>query len=99
MAENSEQYLENQRKFERNTIHLPYLGFAIIVLLANIIYPDINLMMVLFGLFFLYNGGIFFVSFIKHFKRTMLLTFLLTILSLGLFVASMFLYAKSNNLI
>lgn len=99
MADNSEQYLENQRKFERNTIHLPYLGFAIIVLLANIIYPDINLMMVLFGLFFLYNGGIFFVAFIKHFKRTMLLTFLLTILSLGLFVASMFLYAKANNLI
>ena len=37
--------------------------------------------MVLFGLFFAYNLGMLFIAFIRHFKRTLILTLILTILS------------------
>ena len=56
-------------------------------------------MMALFGLFFLYNGGILFVAFIKHYKRVMVLAIILTLMSLALFGMTMYLYAKSNNLL
>ena len=99
MSNQSEQHLRNQFRFQRNFINFPFLGFAIIIALLNIIYPDINLMMTLFGLFFFYNGAILFVAFIKHYKRVMLLAIILTLLSLALFGMTMYLYAKSNNLL
>ena len=85
MSNQSEQHLRNQFRFQRNFINFPFLGFAIIIALLNIIYPDINLMMTLFGLFFFYNGAILFVAFIKHYKRVMVLAIILTLLSLALF--------------
>ncbi|MFH4935531.1 hypothetical protein ABVB43_08590 [Staphylococcus cohnii] len=99
MSNQSEQHLRNQFRFQRNFINFPFLGFAIIIALLNIIYPDINLMMTLFGLFFFYNGAILFVAFIKHYKRVMVLAIILTLLSLALFGMTMYLYAKSNNLL
>ncbi|MBA1353275.1 hypothetical protein ACQ23P_00500 [Staphylococcus cohnii] len=99
MSNQSEQHLRNQFRFQRNFINFPFLGFAIVIALLNIIYPDINLMMTLFGLFFFYNGAILFVAFIKHYKRVMVLAIILTLLSLALFGMTMYLYAKSNNLL
>ncbi|MGI2262628.1 MULTISPECIES: hypothetical protein [unclassified Staphylococcus] len=99
MSNQSEQYLRNQFRFQRNFINFPFLGFAIVIALLNIIYPDINLMMTLFGLFFFYNGAILFVAFIKHYKRVMVLAIILTLLSLALFGMTMYLYTKSNNLL
>ena len=99
MSNQSEQHLRNQFRFQSNFINFPFLGFAIVIALLNIIYPDINLMMTLFGLFFFYNGAILFVAFIKHYKRVMVLAIILTLLSLALFGMTMYLYAKSNNLL
>ena len=65
-----------QIKFERNLITFPYLGFAFVVLLFNIFYTDVKITMVLFGLFFAYNLGMLFIAFIRHFKRTLILTIL-----------------------
>lgn len=48
---NNEDKREKQIKFERNLITFPYLGFAIVVLLFNIFYPDIKVTMALFGIF------------------------------------------------
>ncbi|MBX5319046.1 MULTISPECIES: hypothetical protein [Staphylococcus] len=78
---NNEDKREKQIKFERNLITFPYLGFAIVVLLFNIFYPDIKVTMALFGIFFAYNLGMLFIAFIRHFKRTLILTLILTILS------------------
>ena len=47
---NNEDKREQQIKFEKNLITFPYLGFAIVVLLFNIFYPDIKVSMALFGL-------------------------------------------------
>ncbi len=99
MNNQNEQHYRNQFKFQRNFINFPFLGFALIIALLNIIYPDINVMMTLFGLFFLYNGGILFVAFIKHYKRVMVLAVILTLLSLAIFGMTMYLYAKANNLL
>ena len=77
---NNEDKREKQIKFERNLITFPYLGFAIVVLLFNIFYPDIKVTMALFGIF-AYNLGMLFIAFIRHFKRTLILTLILTILS------------------
>ena len=78
---NNEDKREQQIKFEKNLITFPYLGFAIVVLLFNIFYPDIKVSMALFGLFFAYNLGLLFIAFIRHFKRTLILTLVLTVLS------------------
>ena len=99
MSIQNEQHHRDQFRFQRNFINFPFLGFAIVIALLNIIYPDINLMMTLFGLFFFYNGAILFVAFIKHYKRVMVLAIILTLLSLALFGMTMYLYAKSNNLL
>lgn len=77
---NNEDKREQQIKFEKNLITFPYLGFAIVVLLFNIFYPDIKVSMALFGLFFAYNLGLLFIAFIRHFKRTLILTLVLTVL-------------------
>ena len=63
---NNEDKREQQIKFEKNLITFPYLGFAIVVLLFNIFYPDIKVSMALFGLFFAYNLGLLFIAFIRH---------------------------------
>ncbi|MCU5745786.1 hypothetical protein N9R04_03495 [Staphylococcus sp. SQ8-PEA] len=99
MTSKDQRYYESQYKFERNFIRIPFIIFAMIVLLLNIFYADINIMLVLFGLFFLYNGGLLFVSFIKHFKRTTILSLILFILSVAVFAALMYLYADANHLL
>ena len=99
MANNQEQHWQKQKQFERSFIHFPFLGFAVVILILNIVYPDINIMMALFGLFFIYNGELLFVSFIRHFKRTMILTLILTIMAGSIFGLLMYLYAATNNLL
>lgn len=98
MSQKNEQHQEKETKFQRNLINFPFLGFAIVILILNIAYPDINIFLALFGLFFLYNGGLLFVSFVKHYKRTMLLSLVLTVLSGAIFGTLMYLYASFNNL-
>lgn len=98
MTEKNDKLREKQFKFTRNLIILPFLGFALVVALLNIIYPDINTMLVLFGLFFFYNTGLLFVSFLKHYKRIMLLTLILTLMTLAIFGSLIYLYGKANNL-
>lgn len=99
MTTHNEDYYERQYKFERNFIRTPFVVFAVIVLLFNIFFADINIMLVLFGLFFLYNGGILFIAFIKHFKRATILTLILFVLSFALFGTLMYLYADANHLL
>ncbi|MBO3065951.1 MULTISPECIES: hypothetical protein [Staphylococcus] len=98
MNTQNEQHQLNQYKFQRNFINFPFLGFALVIAILNIVYPDINIMMTLFGLFFFYNGAILFIAFIKHYKRTIILALILTILSMILLGLSMYLYALTNNL-
>ena len=99
MANAQEQHSQKQKQFELNFIHFPFLGFAVVILLLNIVYPDINIMMAFFGLFFIYNVGLLFVSFIRHFKRTMILTLILSIMAGSIFGLLMYLYAATNNLL
>ncbi|PHK50405.1 hypothetical protein [Staphylococcus edaphicus] len=82
MNTQNEQHHRKELKFQRNFINFPFLGFALVIAILNMVYPDITVMMTLFGLFFLYNLAILFVAFINHFKRTMLLSLILTVLSL-----------------
>ena len=70
-----------QLRFERKFIVIPYVIYAVIVLLLNIFYSDLKITMTLFGLFFAYNVVILFIAFIKHYKRTLLLSLILTVLS------------------
>ena len=98
MSQKNVQHPEKETKFQRNLINFPFLGFAIVILILNIAYPDINIFLALFGLFFLYNGGLLFVSFVKHYKRTMLLSLVLTVLTGAIFGTLMYLYASFNNL-
>ena len=89
---NNEDKREQQIKFEKNLITFPYLGFAIVVLLFNIFYPDIKVSMALFGLFFAYNLGLLFIAFIRHFKRTLILTLVLTVLSGAAFLTLLYVF-------
>ncbi|AKL91208.1 hypothetical protein ACYJ80_08175 [Staphylococcus capitis] len=89
---NNEDKREQQIKFEKNLITFPYLGFAIVVLLFNIFYPDIKVSMALFGLFFAYNLGLLFIAFIRHFKRTLILTLVLTVLSGAAFFTLLYVF-------
>lgn len=89
---NNEDKREKQIKFEKNLITFPYLGFAIVVLLFNIFYPDIKVSMALFGLFFAYNLGLLFIAFIRHFKRTLILTLVLTVLSGAAFFTLLYVF-------
>ena len=92
MVMNNEDKREQQIKFEKNLITFPYLGFAIVVLLFNIFYPDIKVSMALFGLFFAYNLGLLFIAFIRHFKRTLILTLVLTVLSGAAFLTLLYVF-------
>ncbi|WP_367112205.1 hypothetical protein V6C67_10485 [Staphylococcus capitis subsp. urealyticus] len=89
---NNEDKREQQIKFEKNLITFPYLGFAIVVLLFNVFYPDIKVSMALFGLFFAYNLGLLFIAFIRHFKRTLILTLVLTVLSGAAFFTLLYVF-------
>ena len=89
---NNEDKREQQIKFEKNLITFPYLGFAIVVLLFNIFYPDIKVSMALFGLFFAYNLGLLFIAFIRHFKRTLISTLVLTVLSGAAFFTLLYVF-------
>ena len=95
MVMNNEDKREQQIKFEKNLITFPYLGFAIVVLLFNIFYPDIKVSMALFGLFFAYNLGLLFIAFIRHFKRTLILTLVLTVLSGAAFFTLLYVFGLS----
>lgn len=44
-----------QLRFECKFIVIPYVIYAVIVLLLNIFYSDLKITMTLFGLFFAYN--------------------------------------------
>ncbi|MFW3610930.1 hypothetical protein ACN9U3_00970 [Staphylococcus caprae] len=95
---NNEDKREKQIKFERNLITFPYLGFAIVVLLFNIFYPDIKVTMALFGIFFAYNLGMLFIAFIRHFKRTLILTLILTILSGAAFFTLLYVFGLRHEI-
>lgn len=95
---NNEDKREKQIKFERNLITFPYLGFAIVVLLFNIFYPDIKVTMALFGVFFAYNLGMLFIAFIRHFKRTLILTLILTILSGAAFFTLLYVFGLRHDI-
>lgn len=95
---NNEDKREQQIRFERNLITFPYLGFAIVVLLFNIFYTDIKVTMALFGLFFAYNLGLLFIAFIRHFKRTLLLTLILTILSGAAFFILLYVFGLKHDI-
>ena len=95
---NNEDKREKQIKFERNLITFPYLGFAIVVLLLNIFYPDIKVTMALFGIFFAYNLGMLFIAFIRHFKRTLILTLILTILSGAAFFTLLYVFGLRHDI-
>ncbi|MGT2333764.1 hypothetical protein ACVPOY_06355 [Staphylococcus aureus] len=71
---------------------IPYLIYAVIVLLLNIFYSDLKITMTLFGLFFAYNVVILFIAFIKHYKRTLLLSLILTVLSGAAFFGIIYVY-------
>ena len=95
---NNEDKREKQIKFERNLITFPYLGFAIVVLLFNIFYPDIKVTMALFGIFFAYNLGMLVIAFIRHFKRTLILTLILTILSGAAFFTLLYVFGLRHDI-
>ncbi|MBU5271682.1 hypothetical protein ACN9U4_00950 [Staphylococcus caprae] len=95
---NNEDKREKQIKFERNLITFPYLGFAIVVLLFNIFYPDIKVTMALFGIFFAYNLGMLFIAFIRHFKRTLILTLILTVLSGAAFFTLLYVFGLRHDI-
>lgn len=48
--------------------------------------------MALFGLFFAYNLGLLFIAFIRHFKRTLILTLVLTVLSGAAFFTLLYVF-------
>lgn len=89
---NNEDKREQQIKFEKNLITFPYLGFAIVVLLFNIFIQILKVSMALFGLFFAYNLGLLFIAFIRHFKRTLILTLVLTVLSGAAFFTLLYVF-------
>ena len=98
MIKMNEDNRNKQIKFERNLIAFPYLGFAFIVLLFNIFYTDVKITMVLFGLFFAYNLGMLFIAFIRHFKRTLILTLILTILSGIAFFVLLYVFGLNHDI-
>ncbi|OHS36132.1 hypothetical protein [Staphylococcus sp. HMSC62A08] len=95
---NNEDKREKQIKFERNLITFPYLGFAIVVLLFNIFYPDIKVTMALFCFFFAFYLGMLFIAFIRHFKRTLILTLILTILSGAAFFTLLYVFGLRHDI-
>lgn len=85
-----------QLGFERKFIIIPYVIYAVIVLLLNIFYSDLKITMTLFGLFFAYNVVILFIAFLKHYKRTLILSFILAILSGAGFFGIIYVYGINH---
>lgn len=54
--------------------------------------------MALFGLFFGYNLGILFIAFINKYKRTLILTLILTILSAATFFTLLYVFGLNRNI-
>ena len=87
-----------QIRFEFRCITIPYIVFAIIVLLFNIFYTNIKVTMSLFGLFFAYNLGILFIAFINRFKRTLILSLILTVLSGATFFTLLYVFGLNREI-
>lgn len=95
---NNEDKRTKQIRFEFKWITIPYVIFAIIVLLLNIFYTNIKVTMALFGLFFAYNLGMLFIAFINKFKRTLILTLILTILSAATFFILLYMFGLNREI-
>ncbi|WP_154836480.1 hypothetical protein [Staphylococcus sp. Marseille-Q1834] len=95
---NNEDKRTKQISFEFKWITMPYVIFAIIVLLLNIFYTNIKVTMALFGLFFAYNLGMLFIAFINKFKRTLILTLILTILSAAVFFILLYVFGLNREI-
>jgi len=54
--------------------------------------------MALFGLFFGYNLGILFIAFINKYKRTLILTLILTILSAATFFTLLYVFGLNREI-
>ena len=74
-----------QIRFEFKWITIPYLIFCNYYSIVKYLFTNIKITMTLFGLFFAYNLGILFIAFINKYKRTLILTLILTILSAATF--------------
>ena len=95
---NNEDKRMKQIRFEFRCITIPYTVFAIIVLLFNIFYTNIKVTMALFGLFFAYNLGILFIAFINRFKRTLILSLILTVLSAATFFTLLYVFGLNREI-
>lgn len=95
---NNEDKRTKQIRFEFRCITTPYTVFAIIVLLFNIFYTNIKVTMALFGLFFAYNLGILFIAFINRFKRTLILSLILTVLSAATFFTLLYVFGLNREI-
>lgn len=51
MNTQNEQHHRKELKFQKRFITFPFLGFALIIAILNIVFPDITVMVTLFGLF------------------------------------------------
>ena len=83
---------------QRTIKYLISLIFAIIILLLNIFFTNIKITMTLFGLFFGYNLGILFIAFINKYKRTLILTLILTILSAATFFTLLYVFGLNREI-
>ena len=63
----------------------PIFNFCNYYSIVKYLFTNIKITMTLFGLFFAYNLGILFIAFINKYKRTLILTLILTILSAATF--------------
>ena len=54
--------------------------------------------MSLFGLFFAYNLGILFIAFINRFKRTLILSLILTVLSGATFFTLLYVFGLNREI-
>ncbi|PNZ28468.1 membrane protein [Staphylococcus petrasii] len=95
---NNEDKRTKQIRFEFKWITIPYVIFAVIVLLLNIFYTNIKVTMALFGLFFAYNLGMLFIAFIIKYKRTLILTLILTILSAATFFILLYVFGLNREI-
>lgn len=86
-----------QSRFRKKMIAIPYLIFAVILCFVFIIFPDITLVMTLFGLFFVYNVAVIFIAFLKKYNGALLYAFILTIFVAGLFGVFAYMYFTMHH--
>ena len=94
---NNEDFKQKQLNFEFRFIMIPYLIFAVIILLSNIFYSQIIITMT-FWFVFAYNLGLLFVAFVRHFKRTLILTAILTLLSGAAFFTIIYVFGLHHQI-